>query len=330
MSATRAGSFSMVLVDDYPQQFYSSTKMNTQNIPPLPKIDGDVDLTLSVFTHPSLDSRYGADPRLYDNDRLAVLGEQVLTQAITHYLFSKQPPLNCDQIQIERASYLEEARIDRWLDAYDLKGKLRCAPEQAVQQDLKAMKRYFLTYVGAVFLLDGMLTVENWIVRLIDPGFISSSSAPAPAFQPPQPPQYYPSPPPPAPTNPPPPLPTFPPSSPSPSTSTSLSLLSLATVNQTAAQKHATISYINGPSTGPPHAPMWTVYCSVNGIKCGTGSGKNTKIAKEAAAREAYVFASPNTILLFTQRLGSSQWDGTERNIILRATGQSREFLAFF
>lgn len=209
------------------------------------------------------------------------------------------------------------------------------------------MKRYFLTYVGAVFLLDGMLTVENWIVRLIDPGFISSSSAPSPAFQPPQPPQYYPSPPPPAPTNPPPPLPTFPPSSPSPSTSTSLSLLSLATVNQTAAQKHATISYINGPSTGPPHAPMWTVYCSgkdlyfrkeqetdctmiVNGIKCGTGSGKNTKIAKEAAAREAYVFASPNTILLITQPLGSSQWDGTERNIILHATGQSREFLAFF
>jgi len=26
----------------------------------------------------------------------------------------------------------------------------------------------------------------------------------------------------------------------------------------------------------------------------------------------------------------SSQWDGTERNIILRATGQSRELLAFF
>lgn len=66
----------MVLADDFKCFHGSSLKMNTENLPPLPKIEGDVELTLSVYTHHSLDMSNDG-PRHYDSDRLAELGEHV-------------------------------------------------------------------------------------------------------------------------------------------------------------------------------------------------------------------------------------------------------------
>ncbi|KIK70671.1 hypothetical protein GYMLUDRAFT_32709 [Collybiopsis luxurians FD-317 M1] len=263
--------------------------MNTPNLPTLPKIDGDVDLTLAVFTHPSLSGvNPGTNPSQYDSDRLAEMGKQVLELATTTYLYSKRPFLNANDIRLQREVTLDENRIILWLEHYGLKTKLRAAPEYRVHENLQEMKKYFCTYVGAVYVTSGLKAVENWIAQLADPNAEppQSASSSTPLQQPPQ---YYPNPP--APSSEPPPLPSAayqaPPSN--PTITNSLAWLTLSTVNQTAAQKHVSISYPADPPVGPSHSPTWTVHCLIDGQERGIGTGKSQKIAKEEAARQAYI-----------------------------------------
>ncbi|KAF9074851.1 ribonuclease III domain-containing protein [Rhodocollybia butyracea] len=245
--------------------------MNTQNLPPLPSIDGDVELTLSVYTHQSVQNLYNNinSPKEYDSDRLAELGEHVLDLATTNYLYNKRPIMNANDIKTERINILDSERINHWLEAYNLKSRLRTS-SPSVYNDPQEMRQYFLAYVGAVYLSSGMSTAENWLVQLIDPNaqpldFPGQASDPlANAIS--MPPQY--SLPPPAPTTQPPPLPHplppgYPPASNSTSSTSAMSIpwLSLAAVNQAASQRHASINYVADTMTGPPHAPTWTVHC---------------------------------------------------------------------
>jgi dsRNA-specific ribonuclease len=72
------------------------------NLPPLPKIEGDVELLLDVFTHKSLrmtgaplNEDYG------DTDRLAELGAYVLQMVVaTHWFHAKNPSLPADQLSV--------------------------------------------------------------------------------------------------------------------------------------------------------------------------------------------------------------------------------------
>lgn len=66
-------------------------------LPPLPKIDGDVDLMLDVYTHsslrpttvpPTMNDNYGDTLRLQD------LGAKVLDLAITVHLYNERPEMN--------------------------------------------------------------------------------------------------------------------------------------------------------------------------------------------------------------------------------------------
>lgn len=124
------------------------------------------------------------------------------------------------------------------------------------------MKRYFLTYVGAVFATDGISGVENWIIPLIDPDVALHASQSQSQSQS-LPPRYY-APPlaPPPPISVPPPLPgAVIQRSTSDPASNSMPWLSLALVNQTAVQKQAKITYTADTPGGQPHAPIWTVRC---------------------------------------------------------------------
>ncbi|KAJ3725599.1 hypothetical protein DFJ43DRAFT_1089274 [Lentinula guzmanii] len=264
--------------------------MNSHNLPPLPKIDGDVDLTLAVFTYQSFTSP--SQPTEYDSDRLAELGEQVLDLAVTNYLYCKQPALDAQNIRDQRRAILRDEKIVQWLDSYNLKTKLR-TPDPRILENPQEMKKFFLIYVGAVFISSEMSIVENWIVQLIDPdaALQNTASASASASYSSQhsssmPPQYSAPPPAPPQSSPPPLPPDYPPSS---TSATSLAWLSLATVNQTAAQKHVNISYQAEPTVGPPHLPTWTVHCYIDGQDRGVGRGKSQKVAKEEAARNAYL-----------------------------------------
>jgi dsRNA-specific ribonuclease len=63
-------------------------------LPPLPKIDGDVDLMLDVYTHFSLRATARMNETYGDVLRLEQLGSKVLDLAVTIHLFNERPPLN--------------------------------------------------------------------------------------------------------------------------------------------------------------------------------------------------------------------------------------------
>jgi len=71
------------------------------NLPPLPKIEGDVDLMLEVFTHSSL--RFGSATMIEDYgdiERLAELGAKVLELTVTNQLYLRRPFLDSKDIQV--------------------------------------------------------------------------------------------------------------------------------------------------------------------------------------------------------------------------------------
>ncbi|KAF8203844.1 hypothetical protein BJ912DRAFT_941196 [Pholiota molesta] len=261
-------------------------------LPPLPKIEGDIDLMLDVYTHSSLrmpetpmNDDYGDTPRLRE------LGQRVLELVVTYHLFNERPMLRQDEIQTKREYILADTNIDLWLKQYGLKDKLRAAPlvHNDVMSDAKEMSTFFYIYVGALYTRNGLTTVQNWISQLIDPvANVNPPGGPQPAFggtyhsqtsppqggyyTPPQPAyaqpqsQYFPPPPP---SNNPPPLP----SSPTPYShgpASTLSLVTLALVNQTAAQRSIAVTY-PAEQTGPP-----------------INQPGHQKIAKEEAARQAW------------------------------------------
>jgi len=289
------------------------------DLPPLPKIDGDFELMLDVYTHSSVRMSSTMNGDYGDTQRLADLGSKVLDLVITYHLYSERPFLAAEDIQRKRLELTSDTNIDHWLQAYGLKEKLRVAPSDiGVLNNPEEMRKFFHTYIGALYIRNGLQTIQTWISRMIDPAIdikLPNSSPQAepqfhhqapqihaygqqwqgyghqPGYQSPTPSQasvasyssqmnsVHPAPPPGAP----PPLPASPPSM---MPSSAMSLVTLALVNQTAAQRGYHVTY-PAEQTGPPHQPTWTVRCHMNGQEYGIGSGKSQKQAKEEAARMA-------------------------------------------
>lgn len=129
----------------------------------------------------------------------------------------------------------------------------------------------FNSYVGAVFVTQGMNVIQNWIGALVDPTYEPMDTDMEPmnypkkvkteAFSPPPstfmpyapPPEPSSMPPPPPPSNPPPPLPN-------PMTPAQPSTAFLPMFNQTANQRRVFVEY-PAQFSGPPHAGRWTVKC---------------------------------------------------------------------
>ncbi|PPQ99570.1 hypothetical protein CVT24_005358 [Panaeolus cyanescens] len=278
-------------------------------LPPLPPVEGDMELLLDVYTHPSL-NQPGAPLRgdYGDTGRLSDLGAKVFDMAVTYHLFAKKPLLPLEEIKRQREDFLSAAQADSWVSAYGLKNRIRISATEIHLLDVpEQMRTYFYTYVGALYIRNGHgPLLQNWVSKLIDPTYEADIVLPAdtkssiaslpPAYHSSSPPnqfaQSYATPPPPA--GPPPPLPGSPPpnSMIPPSTSgmpsNMMSLITLALVNQTAAKKGVTISYTAVPQ-GPPHQPIWTVRCLINEQERGMGVGKSQKQAKEEAARQAWM-----------------------------------------
>jgi len=64
--------------------------------------------------------------------------------------------------------------------------------------------------------------------------------------------------------------------------------VTLALVNETAVKNKVALAYL-AEREGEPHQPTWTVKCCIDGIEQGRGVGKSQKVAKEEAARKAWV-----------------------------------------
>lgn len=92
------------------------------NLPPIPKIGGDVDLLLDVYTHTSLrhptliqmNEEYG------DTDRLAELGANALDLAVTNYFYLVRPFLTVREIH----EIISDNNVEIWLSLYRMKEKL--------------------------------------------------------------------------------------------------------------------------------------------------------------------------------------------------------------
>ncbi|CAA7265885.1 unnamed protein product [Cyclocybe aegerita] len=235
------------------------------SLPPLPRIDGDIDLMLAVYTHKSLNMASHANHTWGDTDRLAELGAKVVDLVVTFHFFAQQPLISTDEIRVQRETATSDVQIDTWLRQYGLKEKLRVAPTDVeILNDPKT---------NSPHMFNAFSPTQNY-----SPHSMTQS-----------PPSMHASPsmgsfggPPPAPPGSPPPLPTSP-----PTMSSAYSLVTLALVNQTAAQRGIQVSY-PAEQAGPPHQPTWSVKCCMNGQERGRGQGKSQKIAKEEAARKAW------------------------------------------
>jgi dsRNA-specific ribonuclease len=69
-----------------------------EELPDLPKLSGHI--LLEVYTHKSL--RLACNARFRDNERLSVLGHEILEMMTTQLLFFRKPKLTVHQIKVSR------------------------------------------------------------------------------------------------------------------------------------------------------------------------------------------------------------------------------------
>ncbi|KAF8445627.1 hypothetical protein L210DRAFT_881288 [Boletus edulis BED1] len=251
------------------------------NIPPLPSIEGD--LLLDVLTRQS--NRNNSSPP--DNsehggvERLAELGDIVLGMTIMYILFQRTPFLSAADLSERHKELMDDENIKHWLTCYNLKARVRGLEDRSRLDDQTEERTLFSSYVGAVYVQKGFPTLLTWISRLVSP---ESEPLAAPggntAAVPPPPPPYSSTNAPP-PSGPPPSIPPPVPMGGAPQVNT------LALFNQTCAQRGLVINW-EIESEGPPHQPRWSVKCLVNSQLRGSGTGRNQKVAKEEAARQAF------------------------------------------
>ncbi|KAF8216079.1 hypothetical protein K438DRAFT_1800039 [Mycena galopus ATCC 62051] len=251
-------------------------KMN--NIPALPKIDGDVDIILDIYSHRSLGDNGYINEEYGNTDRLVQLGGTVLDMTLVAHFFYRQPMLLPEQITNFSREAVSDDKLRTWLTFWNVKSKFRAAPGACeILESPEEMQRFFKSYVGALYIRNGGVNpVQAWISALVDP---DAAAPPPPNSNP------FGAPPPPL-GNPPPLPPHLPSNTQAPPNPGGHNILSL--LNQTAMQKGLSVTYPAQNLGGPSHAPSWRVSCHINGVPKGEGIGKNQKAAKEEAGRQAW------------------------------------------
>ncbi|KAK0233616.1 hypothetical protein IW262DRAFT_1477148 [Armillaria fumosa] len=260
------------------------------SLPPLPTIRGDNNIILDVYTHSTIQPAGSVwNPEYGNTERLAELGKRMLDLVVTDHFFHVNSPLSAGDIKERKEETLSDEVILRWIDGYQLKNKILAHP-RTVLDDPNELRTFFNTFIGALYIRNGMNDVQYWISRLIDPNHDPASMPSPPQQQQQQQQQQQTQGMPTQPSQSPPPMPSFNPSSPPPMAQTAPSISSLITlqlIHQTAAQKGFVVTY-SANSQGPPHSPTWTAQCLLNGHITGTGQAGSQKLAKEAAAREVW------------------------------------------
>ncbi|KAF7320468.1 hypothetical protein MKEN_00831700 [Mycena kentingensis (nom. inval.)] len=243
-----------------------------------PRIEGDIDLSLEVYTHASLKQGWSANPEYGDFDRLLLLGGSVIEQTLIAHYFRQQPLLSAPEITAKIATAITPDKLKEWAVMWQLATKYRAAP--GVCDILEApdeIHSFFKATVAALYLRNPPRTAENWIISLIDP---DAAPPPPPTVPPPvpvaAPSAHYASPPQIFNNG----LSTPPPAAPG---------LTLQKIHEAATKYGATVAYSNEHAAGPSHAPVWRVNCRINGEIAGTATAASLKAAKEQAARAAYV-----------------------------------------
>ncbi|OJA19554.1 Ribonuclease 3, partial [Rhizopogon vesiculosus] len=169
--------------------------MNKHSLPPLPSIQGE--LMLDVYTHRSMLSKEVDESTPHGNtERLAELGNSVLSMIVMYTLFSEKPMLPAHDLKMRKSNTLSDKNIADWLSLYGLKAKIRCTDRSVLEKPEEA-RFLFNSYVGAVYTQKGLQVVTNWIGRLVNPALEpppvpgETSNNQRAATPPPPPPTYY-------------------------------------------------------------------------------------------------------------------------------------------
>ncbi|CAK5280577.1 unnamed protein product [Mycena citricolor] len=159
-------------------------------VPPLPKITGDVDIILDVYSHESLKMGDERNIDYGDTGRLIELGEKAIQMALTFHFFNKRPMLDVEEIQVcvytfilfrlpnefrpeakaSIATVLSDENLREWLTAYNIKSKYKAAPNTVdILNSPEEMRKFFKSYAGALQHRNGLNHVISWITALVDP-----------------------------------------------------------------------------------------------------------------------------------------------------------------
>ncbi|KAI6047779.1 hypothetical protein EDC04DRAFT_2619886 [Pisolithus marmoratus] len=145
------------------KRHHSVTYDGFPELPALPKLSGM--LVLEVFTHRSL--RLACHATYNDNERLTILGQQILEMITTKLLFSRKPRLKRENIEVLRRALLSDEIIDIWSRLYRLRDELRYDSSfQSSVDEPEQGRSLFLAYLAAAFEEHGLDDVQKWIRML--------------------------------------------------------------------------------------------------------------------------------------------------------------------
>lgn len=147
-----------------------------EGLPPLPEIHSDR-VENQIFTHRSLHGRPthvfedGADDLAPDNEKYEHLGDTVLGLVVTTQLLQMYPGLRVGPSTKIRALVVGNANLASISVKYRLPDRLRVHAAQVVS--LRASQNVqadlFESYVGGLYIDQGLKTVEAWLVPLFQP-----------------------------------------------------------------------------------------------------------------------------------------------------------------
>ncbi|EIM79986.1 uncharacterized protein STEHIDRAFT_135570 [Stereum hirsutum FP-91666 SS1] len=251
---------------------------------PLPELTSN--FALAVYTHKSLRQPSSAEE---DNERLAMVGRPALQFAVANALFSKEPELDPGEMQRQLDHITSVQTITTWVDAYNMRRNFVPA---AKLEDPNQLLLLFHSFVGAVLVTSGIIAVQTWIGKIVDPNYGMShfSLPPMPPAPPPGSPGM---------NGPPPGLGGMPGmgmgmgmGGADPTISKSLDQLSVANsyisrLNEMGQKTQRKVEW-NAGSSGPAHSLSWEVDCIVDSTVRGKGKGSTKQEAKENAAKNTY------------------------------------------
>ncbi|KAJ3541878.1 hypothetical protein NMY22_g3715 [Coprinellus aureogranulatus] len=243
---------------------------NRNNLPSLPRIRGDLGITIDVLTHRSLRATQhvaeaGTMEGNADPDRLAVLGSSVYQLVITDMVLGIEPKVNIEEARELIKAYTSPASKFEIVEHYQMKKQIRFLPTEIhLGDDVNEMACILDGYIGALYVRNSFDEIYNWLKLILNTPSDTSTetegyttvemSEPAGAVS---------------------------------STGIHIDHVSVSLFNEMAQQRGVTVTYPQ-ESSGPPHIAMWTVRCYVNGIEKGVGRGQSVKAAKRTAVKAAW------------------------------------------
>ncbi|TFK67461.1 hypothetical protein BDN72DRAFT_95851 [Pluteus cervinus] len=140
-------------------------------LPPLPKIGGDNEIMLEIYTHRSLRGDTQLDNAEYgDAWRLSDLGEQVFSTIVTLHYFAKRPLEFHSSIVALRKDALNDQKVLEMTRYYNVTKHLRAGPKnKPVGEDIDEQRHFWYAFIGALSIRNGLEAVQNWVSGIIDP-----------------------------------------------------------------------------------------------------------------------------------------------------------------